>query len=121
VFSAVTAKERVQNRKLRKALAHATPVEKEVLKTLISLGKWEVCLDPGSRRDTSLSGMVTMTPQRRAQVVKSYFIRPRHINCCLYYSLCRFREQLFALRNRMERIAFGFSCSYALHHGHGIG
>lgn len=45
VFSALTAKE---NRKLRKALAQATPVEKEVLKTLISLGKWEVCLDPGS-------------------------------------------------------------------------
>jgi hypothetical protein len=33
---------------LRKALVQATPVEKEVLKTLISLGKWEVCLDPGS-------------------------------------------------------------------------
>ena len=42
-----TDKTRVQGRKIRSALCHATPVEKAVLDALIQKGKWRVPLDVG--------------------------------------------------------------------------
>ena len=64
IHSVLTAKERVQARKLRKAVRQATPLEKEVLKTLISLGKWEVCLDAGS--------VIAMHLQQIGLITKSF-------------------------------------------------
>jgi hypothetical protein len=64
IHSALTAEERVQARKLQKALRQTTPVEKEVLKTLISLGKWEVCRDAGS--------VIAMHLQQIGLIAKSF-------------------------------------------------